>query len=85
MSPERRNKYKLKLLGKKHNARWDGLGIRASKEIRKGDEIYLNYNPNERTAETKHVLEQRAKERKAKRRGTKRARSIVGASAPEER
>ena len=62
------SEYELGPHGKKHNAEWDGLGVRASKEIRKWDEILLDYNPDERTAEAKRVLEQRAKQRKAKRR-----------------
>ena len=67
MSLQQRNEYELGPLGKKHNAKWDGLGVRASKEVRKWEEILLDYNPDDRTAETKRVLEQRAKERKAKR------------------
>ena len=47
---------------------WDGLGIRASKEIRKGDEILLDYKHDDRTAATKRELKKRAKGRKAKRR-----------------
>ena len=35
MSPQQRNEYELGPQGKKHNAKWDGLGVRASKEIRK--------------------------------------------------
>ena len=46
---------------------WDGLGIRASKEILKGDEILLDYKHDDRTAATERELEKRAKERKAKR------------------
>ena len=46
---------------------WDGLGIRASKEIRKGDEILLDYKPDDRTAATERELEKRAREIKAKR------------------
>ena len=68
MSPQQRSEYELGPHGKKHNAEWDGLGVRASKEIRKWEEILLDYNSDERTAETKCVLEQRAKEREAKRR-----------------
>ena len=33
MSPERRNEYELELLGKKHNAKWEGLAVRSAKEI----------------------------------------------------
>ena len=45
MSPQQRNEYELGPRGRKHNAEWDGLGIRASKEIRKGDAILLDYKP----------------------------------------
>ena len=68
MSPRRRNEYELGPRGKKHNAVWDGLGIRASKEIRKGDEILLDYKHEDRTAVTERELKKKAKERKAKRR-----------------
>ena len=68
MSPRQRNEYELGPRGKKHNAVWDGLGIRASKEIRKGDEILLDYKHDDRTAATERELKKRGKERKAKRR-----------------
>ena len=67
MFPWQRNEYELGPGGKKHNAMWDGLGIRASKEIRKGDEILLDYKPDDRTAATERELEKRAREIKAKR------------------
>ena len=71
MSPGRRNEYELELLGKKHNAKWEGLAVRSVKEIWMGEEILLNYCPEEQTPETKRLLKNRAEEKKAKSKRTR--------------
>ena len=72
MSVERRNAYELEWAGKKHNAEFDGLRVRASSIIRKGDEILLDYSGWDRTPETQAELDKQQRERaqNAKRRWT---------------
>ena len=60
MSKEERATYEQSGAGKNHNAVWDGLIIRATREIRPEEEILLDYTPDDQTAETRAVLAQRA-------------------------
>ena len=66
MSPEERNQYECGFTGKWHNATWDGLAIKSTRVIRMGEEILLDYRPEDRTPETKRLVEQRLKEKSMK-------------------
>ena len=71
MPPERRKKYDLKFLGKKHNAEWEELAVWSAKEIWMGEEILLDYCPEEQAPETLRLLKNRAEEKKAKSKRTR--------------
>ena len=64
--PEKRNQYECGFTGKRHNATWDGLAIKSTRVIRMGEEILLDYRPEDRTLETKRLVEQRLKEKSMK-------------------
>ena len=72
MTREERGKYKLGC-GRRHNAEWDGLAIRATREIWMGKEVLLDYRPKERTLATKRLLAQRVKKKNAKSKKTQRS------------
>ena len=64
MSVEARGEYERNNCTKKHNARFEGFQILACSEIRKGEEILIDYHPGDQTAETKKILEDRRKTKK---------------------
>ena len=73
MSAEARGEYERNSRTKKHNARFEGFQILACSEIRKGEEILINYHHGDQTAETKKILEDRRKKEQIERRETREA------------